>query len=405
LKRIIFESDGGENATELADLCFGEPSDDFGDWSTDLTLRELDDWGMTLGSWQSKVVRRATRLTDDLAEAVASPLTREDWFPSELVWHVDLHFGLEQPIAAFAAAAPLEDLDAGASAGFAAQAAPLPPSTIVDAEYSLFQSLGNSSLKSTFATYVNSPENEYGVDHPIPGDVDNGGCVNQVDLCVMMRSDVWQTRALPPSAAVLADLNRDGWVNEADQAILVDGWGDGCAAAPPPLDLEAAVDACRDEYARNWLSFEDQRRVWSVSEGSVQLSTTPTTPSHLATALQLNGCQYAKIDSPLFNTSELPAGSKLALDVRLPTQQSNPYWLGDVQLHVTIPGANIHNAWVGQWSFAGRPLGAYHTATFNLPQSIRTALAGGHPNAQLHLAFNTGNCLAPILMDNVRITD
>ena len=409
LKRVIVESDGGENATDLADLCFGEASADFGDWSTDLALRALADWGMTVDSWQAKVVRRATRLGASIEEAVVSPLTPEDWFPIDLVWQVDLHFGVSAPVAAFGASVAAQEREEGGAAallvsGPAVSSFAVDPITIADAELALFKNLGQSSPKATFTTYVQSPDNEFGVNHPIPGDVDNGGCVDSADLCIMMRNDVWQHRAVPPNTpAVLADLNRDGWVNEADRTILMSGWGAGCANPSPPPALGPAVAACNAQYARRWLSFEDQRRVWSVGVGSVQLQTTTTTPSHLQHALQVNGCQYATINSPLFNTSELPAGSKLAFDVRLPTTQPNPYWLGDVQLHLTIPGANVFNAWLGWHPFTGKPTGAYHTVTFDLPQPIRTALAGSHPNAQIHIALNTGNCLAPILIDNVRI--
>ena len=409
LKRVIVESDGGENATDLADLCFGETSADFGDWSTDLALRALADWGMTVDSWQAKVVRRATRIGTTIEEAVVSPLTPEDWFPFDLVWQVDLHFGVSQPVAAFGASlAPQAREEGGAAAllvtGSSVSSFTADPITIADAELALFKNLGQSSPKATFNTFVQSPDNEFGVNHPIPGDVDNGGCVDSADLCTMMRNDVWQHRAVPPNTpAVQADLNRDGWVNEADRTILMTGWGSGCANPSPPPALGQAVAACHVQYARRWLSFEDQRRVWSVGVGSVQLQTTTTTPSHLQKALQVNGCQYATINSPLFNTSELAAGSKLAFDVRLPTAQANPYWLGDVQLHLTIPGANVFNAWIGWKSFAGQPTGAYHTVKFDLPQPIRTALAGSHPGAQIHIALNTGNCLAPILIDNVRI--
>jgi hypothetical protein len=408
LKRVIVESDGGENATDLADLCFGAESAEFGDWSTDLALRALEDWGMTLDSWPAKVVRRATRMGLSIEEAVASPLTAADWFPFDLVWHVDLHFGVSLPVAAFRATAAPEPLEVDgaplARSGASIAAFAVEPGTIAPPEFALFKGLGQSSPKATFATFVQSPDNQFGVEHPVPGDVDNGGCVDSADLCIMMRNDVWQHRAVPPNTqAVLADLNRDGWVNEADRTLLVNGWGGGCASPTPPPNLDQAVAACYAEYARSWLSFEDKRRVWSVGVGSVQLSTTTATPSHLQQALQVNGCQYATINSPLFNTSELPAGSKLAFDVRLPTAQANPYWLGDVQLHMTIPGANVSNTWIGWKPFTGQPTGAYHTVTFDLPQSIRIALAGGYPNAQIHIALNTGNCLAPVLIDNVRM--
>jgi len=109
------------------------------------------------------------------------------------------------------------------------------------------------------------------------------------------------------------------------------------------------------------------------------------------------------IKSPIFNTNELPVGNKLSVDVRLPTQQQNPFWLGDLQVFITIPSAGINNLWIGQRLFQGQPLGTFRTQDFTLPAAVKTALASSRQDAQITLALNTGNCLAPVLIDNVRV--
>jgi hypothetical protein len=418
LKRVIVESDGGENSTALDDLCFGTASDPFGDWSIDLSLRNLEDWGMTLDSWQAKVVRGATRFGLPLADAVSTPLGSLDFFPFDLVWQVDVHYSLAEPSSAsfartLVAPAPLEY---GGAQPLGAQAA-RPVSTaavtslaasgtpsIEPSELSFFSNLGQATPRSRFTTYVHETGEVFGVDHAVAGDVNDDGCVDQADLCVMQQNDVWQHRAEPPNTqAVKADLDRDGWVNTADQDFLTTHWGGGCAHPPALPNIDAAIAACRVDYGRRWTSFEDAQRPWTRGVGSVILSTTTSAASDRLQSLQVNGCQYATIISPIFNTRELPAGNKLSIDVRLPTQQQNPYWLGDVQLFITIPSAGINNVWLGQRLFQGLSLGSFHALDFTLPSAVKTALAGNHPDAQITIALNTGNCLAPVLIDNVRV--
>ncbi len=407
-KRIIVESDGGENGTALSDGCFGQPSAEFGDWSVDLSLRALADWGMTLDSWQAKVVRRATRLGLPLAGSVASPLTADDWFSFDLVWNVDVHFGVQLPNTALrmaAAARPVEGVAGGSVQRAAAPAslAASDPLSIAGPELSLFKNLGGANPKSTFHSYTPS-DAVFGIEHPVAGDVDNDGCVNQADLCLLMQDDVWLHRAVAPATqAIRADLDRDGWTNAADLALLTNHWGNGCSSAPAQPNFDAAVHACRVSFGSRWLSFEDPMRPWRVGIGSVQLSTTQSAASDSLSALQVNGCQYAAIDSPLFNSNELAPGAHLALDVRLPTLQQNPYWLGDVQLFLTVPGANVNNVWLGLQPLTGLTTESWHSLTFDLPASVRAALASAHAGVQLRIALNTGNCLAPVLIDHVRV--
>jgi hypothetical protein len=86
---------------------------------------------------------------------------------------------------------------------------------------------------------VRVPASSLGVKHKIAGDVDDNGCVDDTDLYFLTNQAVWLSRAIPPAVdAVRADLNRDGWVNQKDAAILLSTWGKGCgkkAGKKPPL--------------------------------------------------------------------------------------------------------------------------------------------------------------------------
>jgi hypothetical protein len=251
LKRIILESDGGENGTSSLHACAGTGSAAFDVW--DLTL---DDWGMTVDSWEAKVIRRVARLGMSAAHAVLGVLTEDDAI-TDIVWQVDLHFGIQLPAALSAMSsgagaralslAPLEHVAAAPPppAGMRMLAA---PSAVADpqAEIDMFRALGSATPGSTFAQYLPDASVQHGLDHAVLGDADDSGCVDVSDYALVTHQSTWLARALAPNhAAIRADVNRDGWVNEADVAYLVENWRSGCTGpvAEPP--------SCHDHKRNN----------------------------------------------------------------------------------------------------------------------------------------------------------
>jgi hypothetical protein len=57
-------------------------------------------------------------------------------------------------------------------------------------------------------------------DLPIPGDLNNDGLVNGIDLAVVLGT--WGACG---SGSCVADINRDGLVNGADLSIVLSNWG------------------------------------------------------------------------------------------------------------------------------------------------------------------------------------
>ncbi len=242
LKRFILESDGGENATALFHGCRGFDSDPFGAWDI-----SLPDWGMSLDSWQAKVIRRATRLDQTIADAIVDPLSALDGFPADLSWLVDVHYAISEPAtisllstassdSAHATSLALEDAasaDVPGSLTFAA--ASDSPGAILQADLDFFRNLGAAAADSQVREFVRAEGATYGVAHVIAGDVDDSGCVDHADYAIIRQGDVWMQRAvLPLEIAVRADVNRDGWVNFGDLMLVVSEWGSGCFNPPSP---------------------------------------------------------------------------------------------------------------------------------------------------------------------------
>jgi hypothetical protein len=99
------------------------------------------------------------------------------------------------------------------------------------------------------------------------------------------------------------------------------------------------------------------------------------------------------------------AGSKVAVDVLLPTQQPNPYYYGALQLFVSCPSRSVYNQYLGQVELTGSPLGVYRTLKFNLTDFVRNSLRGAsYTDLTFTFALNSpANALGTYLLDNVRI--
>jgi len=150
-------------------------------------------------------------------------------------------------------------------------------------------------------------------------------------------------------------------------------------------------------------SFEDPTDPWVRSwTAPPQGATLADQGSDGAHSLSLS-CGYASYDSPTFDTTEWEViGTELWVDVLVPLAQSNPYWVGDLQLFFDLPAAGFYNLAMGQVGLTSLARGAWTTVSFAVPAAVEEALLGDFPDARLRLAGNVGSCLAPVLVDHLR---
>jgi hypothetical protein len=251
------------------------------------------------GSWEARVVRRMLRMTNLASSnatahsigAISSTYPAGETATTNIAWRVQLHYAtfdsstssaltaLAAPTT-LAAVAPLavsgSNSDAPAasrkytvsaalagitpamlaapssksSATAATATAAATTSTItVDipaAELALFNQIaspkfpskGNGASRSLFQAITLLPGQTYGTDHKLAGDVDDSNCVDRADYNIVTQKDVWTQRAVRPcEICQRADLNRDGWVNELDRAIVLANWGKGCINNPGPKPI------------------------------------------------------------------------------------------------------------------------------------------------------------------------
>lgn len=149
--------------------------------------------------------------------------------------------------------------------------------------------------------------------------------------------------------------------------------------------------------------FDDPTRPWKTTNGNVTIDPNQRTQGGGSLALN-NGCGYSRLDSPTFLTTEFGVvGDQLWFDIFIPANQTNPFWVGDAQVSISIPGANINNQYLPSWlGMTALPRGAWSTLKYTVPAEVRTALLGDFANGVLSIHLNLGSCTSPVLLDNLR---
>ncbi|KYF54952.1 hypothetical protein BE08_40100 [Sorangium cellulosum] len=148
--------------------------------------------------------------------------------------------------------------------------------------------------------------------------------------------------------------------------------------------------------------FDDPAAPWTSDEAGLGSDFTQFTEG--SSSLQLNGCNFMAVESPFFLTADWQAvGDRLQFDLFVPSSQPNPFWVGGIQVMVTIPGANIFSLPIPAWTnLTTLPRGAWSTIEFVVPPNVKAALLGDFADAQLRIEVTTASCQDPLLLDNLR---
>lgn len=148
-----------------------------------------------------------------------------------------------------------------------------------------------------------------------------------------------------------------------------------------------------------FFQFADTTRPWTI--GGTAVPSAPT-GSQGGTALQM-AAGYQSIDGPVFRTSELSVvGDKLLFDVFQPATVPNPYWLGDVQVFVSIPSAGVYMGHLGVVPLSGKPLGQWSTVEFAVNPTLLELLKGDYRDVRFKLVVNTASGTNGLLVQNLR---
>ena len=139
---------------------------------------------------------------------------------------------------------------------------------------------------------------------------------------------------------------------------------------------------------------------WSILNGGSRPEVERRTGGTASLGVTSGG--YTEIVSRPFAPSELPGvTSTLSVDVFVPAQQPNPWWIGSLQAFVSCPASNVNDAYLGEADLTHLFRDEFNTITFpGLPSYVTAALAGTG-SCRLKLALNTPTGAGEYLLDNL----
>lgn len=177
-----------------------------------------------------------------------------------------------------------------------------------------------------------------------------------------------------------------------------------CSSQPSTgeLNVENSRSALTgSQLAASILGFEDVT-LWSATSGA---ATTGADAVQGSASLALNGQGWLSIQSVPFGP--LPqVDEDVSVAVKLPVEQPNPWWYGQVQLYVEVPSLGAYNVYVGAVELTGLPLGEWVTLEFPLPATLQSLLAGSYDDLTITLALNVPyDATGTYLFDDLRFGD
>jgi hypothetical protein len=141
---------------------------------------------------------------------------------------------------------------------------------------------------------------------------------------------------------------------------------------------------------------------WSSSQGAVTLSTSIKSEGTASLRVVPTQGWTELVSIPTSVVGSGAIGSTLKLDVRLPTQQPNPYFRGQVGVLISIPSASITDLYLGQASLDSATLGQFSTVSVPLPAKVRRLLGYGVADVKLKVQLNVSPNTNAYYLDNIR---
>jgi hypothetical protein len=199
------------------------------------------------------------------------------------------------------------------------------------------------------------------------------------------------------------------WLWAALPAALALGCGPEEEDVNAQVPLGTQSSALAPAASGDVLSF-DQASAWTARPGSVS-GTSVRSEGKGALALKAQGATSVLTSAPVSSRApqlaNLSQGVDIAIDLQLPTDQPNPWWLGSLELMVSVPSRDVYGAHCGIQELNDQRLGMYQTRRFRLPDWVAAKLQGQSYEdltfqVRLHLP---AGARGTYLLDNLRVRD
>jgi hypothetical protein len=165
------------------------------------------------------------------------------------------------------------------------------------------------------------------------------------------------------------------------------------AGQPPPGETGGG--------AHPVLGFEDVTK-WSSPQAQLSVASSPVTNG--SSSLKVNSPPgWTEIQSVPFSSAGLGAPTaRVRLDLWIPPNQPNPFWVGQLQMVVSAPSAGVYSAYVGQAELTGLPHSTFSTIELTLPSQVAAVINSVHADVSIKIVLNVNNGSGPYYLDNAR---
>lgn len=152
----------------------------------------------------------------------------------------------------------------------------------------------------------------------------------------------------------------------------------------------------------SFLTFDENPSSWHSNETIVAPDTSVRVGDY-GYSLSMEGDGYRVIRSPRFCATEWKTyGTSLAVDVYIPSNPGNPWWLGEVALFMDAPSAGMYNSWQGNVQITQFAPGQWHTVEIPLNVQALAALGGTGCDLEIGLVLNASSANESYRFDNLR---
>ena len=130
--------------------------------------------------------------------------------------------------------------------------------------------------------------------------------------------------------------------------------------------------------------------LWTASNGT--LSVSPISANGFNSISVAAGGYTPIVSAPMssvdIRATAGPNLNKISYALLVPTNAPNPFWVGQTQMFISAPSANVFNVHLGNVELTGQPLQTFLRPTFTVPAQAMPALTGAATDVTVTITLN-----------------
>ncbi|MCB9496355.1 MAG: right-handed parallel beta-helix repeat-containing protein [Fibrobacteria bacterium] len=140
---------------------------------------------------------------------------------------------------------------------------------------------------------------------------------------------------------------------------------------------------------------------WHTFAGGVTVSSTQN-KTEGAAAISLSSTGYYLVSSRPMDHTEIEALGAISIDIFVPVEQANPFWVGGLHFLLYCPSRNVFSGHVGYIELTNAPRGVWQRYWLPIPEYISSSLVPPFYDFSLTIGVNGSPGSGAYVVDNIR---